>query len=457
MRLRFRTKKINNLNTNIMKRILIALALVAGVQLADAQVKSPAEAKKAVEAAEAASQNPKKAEKVATWLKLASTYVDAYNAPAGSAWVGASQQELKLLMANEKPISTANANLGGEPCVKEVYDNKEFYFNKGGQLVLINVTKPVFPDALASATEAYAKAYEVDVKKSKEKDISAGLENISKKYYEDGMNCYMLSDLNGASLRFEKAAEVAAMEPLKKIDTTAIYNAGFTAWMLQDYERARVFFEKCLEAGYYYEGGEVFAKLSDVYAKLDRKDDSRVVLEKGFAIFPESQSILIGLINYYIDNKENPEKLFELINIAKENEPNNASLYYVEGNIHNQLGNRDAALNSYYKCAEINPDYEFGFIGAGILYYNLALEYQELASNEFDDKKYEALVADFEKALESAYEPFEKAFNITKDESIKVNIAEYLKNICYRFRDKDAKYEAGYDKYNTIVREGKAN
>ena len=44
----------NNLNNNIMKRIFIALALLAGFQFADAQVKSPADAKKAVEAAEAA-------------------------------------------------------------------------------------------------------------------------------------------------------------------------------------------------------------------------------------------------------------------------------------------------------------------------------------------------------------------------------------------------------------------
>ena len=115
----------NNLNNNIMKRIFIALALLAGFQFADAQVKSPADAKKAVEAAEAAAQNPKKAEKVATWLKLASTYMDAYNAPAGSAWVGASQQELKLIMGNEKPVSVQNAVLNGEPCTKEVYSNKE--------------------------------------------------------------------------------------------------------------------------------------------------------------------------------------------------------------------------------------------------------------------------------------------------------------------------------------------
>ena len=60
-----------------MKRILIALAIVLSVQFADAQTKSPADAKKAVEAAEAAAQNAKKATKVATWTKLAETYLGA--------------------------------------------------------------------------------------------------------------------------------------------------------------------------------------------------------------------------------------------------------------------------------------------------------------------------------------------------------------------------------------------
>ena len=54
-----------------MKRILIALAVLLSVQMADAQTKTPEAAKKAVEAAKEASQNEKKALKVATWLKLA--------------------------------------------------------------------------------------------------------------------------------------------------------------------------------------------------------------------------------------------------------------------------------------------------------------------------------------------------------------------------------------------------
>lgn len=437
-----------------MKRILLALTVLLSVQLADAQVKTPEAAKKAVDAAEAASKDAKKATKVATWLKLATAYMDAYNAPKGSAWLGASKQELQLVMGSEKPVATENVVLAGDPCVKEVYADKELYFNQNGQLVMINVTKPLYADALGKALEAYRKAYEVDAKKTKVKDITAGLQTITQNYLDDGMNSYMFEDFASASKLFGKAAEASASEPLSQTDTVALYNAGFTAWMVKDYARAEEYFQKCMDINYYYEGGEVFAKLSDIYSNTDRKDKAREVLELGFTKFPQSQSILIGLINYYLESKQSPDRLFELIGEAKKNEPNNASLYYVEGNIYNELGQKDKAVEAYYKCAEINPEYEFGFIGAGILYYNQAIELQDKAAAELDNAKYEALVVEFEQALLNALEPFEKAFAICKDDSIRINIAEYLKNIYYRFSSKGDDYKAGYDKYNEIVKTG---
>ena len=440
-----------------MKRILIALAVLLSVQVADAQTKTPEAAKKAVESAEVAAANPKKAAKLATWTKLASAYMDAYSAPAGAAWLGASKQELQILMGNQKPVSTENVVVAGDQLVKEVYADKEFYYNVNGQLAIINVTKPVVEDALAKAAEAYKKAGEVDVKGSKSKEIMEGLANVASKYIDDGMNCYQFGDLAKASQLFEKAANVSAIAPLSKVDTTALYNAGYTAWAGKDYERAKTFFEKCLAANYYYEGGEVFAKLADVYTNLGDAKKGAETLEQGFVKYPQSQSILIGLINYYLTSGEDADRLFVLINEAKKNEPNNASLYYVEGNIYKELKNVEKAIESYYKCAEINPEYEFGFIGAGILYYELAIELQEKASAELDDKKYNELVKEFENALLSALEPFEKAYNVSKDNQLKVSVAEYLKNIYYRFSSNGPEYEAGYKKYDEVVKTGTAN
>ena len=119
-----------------MKKIMIVLALLASFQVANAQG-GPAAAKKAVDAALAASQNAKKATKVATWMKLAESYVEAYNAPSGNVWIGANENELKLAMGNEKPASVENVVLGGAQYVKQIYDNKNLYFNTNGQLEII--------------------------------------------------------------------------------------------------------------------------------------------------------------------------------------------------------------------------------------------------------------------------------------------------------------------------------
>lgn len=431
----------------------MALAILLTIQIADAQVKTPADAKKAVETAAAATENPKKAAKPATWIKLANAYMDAYTAPMGNGWVGANKQELTFIMANEKPSSTETVTLAGEQYSKETYSTMNYYFNANNQLALIEVTKPVYADALDKALDAYIKAAEVDAKGSKVKDIDAGIKNISAKFVEQGMNNYMLGDLKAASTSFEKAVNASESSPTPSIDTMAVYNAGFTAWMTQDYAKAEPFFKRCLDLGY-AEDGEVYAKLADIYSNLDKKEDAKSILEQGFAAFPQNQSIIIGLINYYIESGEQPDELFALLDVAKKNEPDNASLYYVEGDIHNKLGHKDEAIAAYLKSNEINPDYEFGLIGIGILYYNEALEIQEKAASEFDDAKYAALIEEFEAALMNAIEPFEKAFSITKDNQIKVSIAEYLKNIYYRFRDKDPKYEEGYNKYSTIVANG---
>ena len=449
-----------------MKRIFIALALVLSLQVADAQVKSPAAVKKAVETAELAAQDPKKNIKPATWLKLAESYINAYNNPAGIGWVGATKQELQLIMAGEQPLSVETVELNGNVYTKEVYATRDYYFNRNGVLEIINVTKPIYEDALEKAVVAYAKAYEVDVKQSKVKDMKAGLEDIARKFTDKAYTCYQMGDLAAASLYFEKSADAAETAPLCNVDTTAIYNAGFTAWIVQDYERAKSFFEECLEISYYHEDGEVYSKLADVYAKLGDKQASVQLLEAGFTQFPQSQSILIGLINYYLENNENPNRLFELISMAKQNEPNNASLYYVEGNIYNQLRqvSKDdeakvaeylaKAVEAYDACETVNPAYEFGHIGKGVMFYNYAIEIQEQANNELDDRKYLVLVEKFEATLLNALAPFERAFEVSTDNNLKVNIAEYLKNIYYRFSSKGEEYEAGYNKYNDIVKNG---
>lgn len=430
-----------------MKKILLALAMFAAIQVADAQVKSAADVKKSVEAAEAATQNVKKAVKTATWLKLGQEYVKAYDAPTGNILPGSNKTELTLMMGPEKPVSSEEVTVNNEKYTKDVYADKNLYFNQNGQLVIIEVTKPVYEDALERAVKAYQKAYELDEKHAKDKDVAAAFDYIGQKYVTEAFNKYTFGDVATASKLFEKAADVEALAPLSKIDTSVIYNAGFTAMAAKDNERALKFFKRCYDLGYYYEGGEVFARLAEVDTLNTKK-----YLEEGFSKFPQSQSILIGLINYYLKNNEDPETLFGLLDKAKANEPNNASLFYVEGNIRAQLGQIDKAVVAYEECAKINPEYEYGFIGEGTMFYNRAIELQTKAQEEIDDAKYMALVKEFEESLKSCIAPFEKAFEITKDANIKAGIASYLKNAFYRFREESAENQTKYEKYSEIAK-----
>ncbi len=431
----------------------MVLALAAAFTAANAQVKSVSAASSALEKAKADTQNPKKAEKLATWLNYGKALVNAYDAPAGSGWIGASRQDLQLLSNNEKPLSTEIVEVAGQEMEKEVYETRNYYFNQAGQLSLVEVTKPISETALQDAVAAYAKAAELDGKCSKAKDIKAALQSIQNKFTERAYTSYTFGDYGKASLDFENAAIAAGTAPLSQLDTNSLYNAGFTAWATGDIARARKFFEDCYAAGYYSEDGEVFAKLADIALKDEDAEKGRDLLEEGFQKFPQSQSILVGLINYYLTHDGSTERLFELLGKAKENEPNNASLYYVEGNIRKQLGMTDEAIAAYRACAEIDPNYAYGYIGEGILYYDLALQYQEEAQIEMNDAKYRALDAKFVEALKNCIPAFEKAIDLV-DDSTKVGVAEYLKNACFRFRAED-EYAAKYAKYEAIVSAGK--
>ncbi len=432
-----------------MKKLFFVLAVVASLQAFDAQaqVKTPAAAKSAVEKAEATTENPKQSAKPATWVKYGDALLDAYDAPIGNVWIGMSRQELDMLGGGERPSSEEVVDLSGRQMTKLVYATKNLYLNENGQLEVIEVTVPVVENVLDKALEAFTKAAEVDAKGQKTKDITAGLSSVAKKYSDEAYNAFTLGNATLSSELFEKAAEAAGTAPLSQLDTNSVYNAAFTALSAGNYERAKVFYEACLASNYYGEGGEVFSRLAEIAEKNGDKAAGKDYLEQGFAMFPQSQSILVGLINYYVTNNEDTERLFALLDEAKKNEPNNASLYYVEGNIRVQLGDGDAALAAYRKCAEIDPNYAYGYIGEGIYYYELAVELQNEASEELDDAKYTALMGEFETALKSCIKPFETAFEMSTDPEIKASIAEYLKNASFRFRSEGPEYQEMYDKY----------
>jgi len=434
-----------------MKKIMILLAMLAASQLVFAQ-KSPDAVNKAVNNAKAASADAKKAEKVATWINLGKAYMEAYAAPQLNGIAGMAKEEIQLLMTGVKPTGSTEEVIGGVAYAVDIYPSCKYYY-ANNQLQFIVTTNPyVGGDLLEEARAAYEKAAELDVKGTKTKDITEAIQKIAQSYTTEATVSYTMGDMGSASSLFEKTAKTLSTKPVAQLDTASLFNAGSTALFAKDYDRTIQLLKVCCDAKF-YEDGDVHVRLAEAYKQTGDAESACKVLESGFTLFPANQGILIGLINYYNDKGEDPNKIIDLLKQAQQNEPNNASLYFVEGNILKQLKQFDKAVEAYDKCSEVDAKCEMGFYYKAVMFLELADKYSEDAQNEMNDKKYLELLAQYEDAVIKAIEPLEKAFAMTSNESVKSNVSQYLKNVYYRFREKSPEYQAGYEKYNEIAKQ----
>lgn len=433
-----------------MKKLLLiisalVLSISVGAQSKEAVIKNLDKAKATVE-------NPKRATNPTSWIKLSEAYVDAYQQPQEGLWVGAQSMEVKLLTKDQQVLSTEEKTISGNNYLVEVYADKELYFTEQGVLEVVKVTKPVVERSLESAYEALMKAYEVDAKGSKKDDIAEGLSKLRDLFINEAMTAYTLGDVKTANYYFEASLPVLDNPVTEKVDSMIVYYTAVTYNMLGDKENAAKYFTKCKEINY-HQDGDVFSALAEIYKAQGDLDKAKETLNEGFTAYPTSQGILVSLINIYLESNDDPNKVLELIRTAQANEPNNASLYYAEGNVYKNLKDFDNAIKCYYKSYEIDPTYVFGIYTVGSTYYDRAIEIQEEINNlDINDvETYDKLLVEFEKSLLDAIEPFEQAFASTTDKDFQLAIAEGLRQIYFRFRDKDPKYQAGLEKYEAFL------
>ena len=165
----------------------------------------------------------------------------------------------------------------------------------------------------------------------------------------------------------------------------------------------------------------------------------------------------MSLINLYMDTNDDPQKILDLIKSAQQNEPDNASLAYAEGNVYKGLGDIESAVKCYEKSLEIDPNYIFGIFSIGGAYFDEAVAIQqEMDATDISEvEKYDALLQEQEKYLEMAIEPLEKTFAMATDADIELKnlVASYLKQIYFRFRTRDAKYAEKAQQYEQYLQE----
>lgn len=431
-----------------MKKLVFALALACTLQVAFAQ-KPDAEMQKGIEKALAAAQDAKKAAKPATWQNLGKAYLAAYTNP--TAGVAQVDKNTWLMMSKEKPLAEEVVDLGGASYEKYSYSHMDVYFNAGGFLEFAHVTQPSAPgDLLKAAADAYAKALELG---AKEKDVNDKLMEIVNYYSTDAYTAYMLGDLAKASDYYKGAFDVSKMAPSAEPSYDFAYNSALTAVSVDNLDRALEYYQLCLK-GDYTANGDIYARIADVYGKQGTPAAQKAILEEGFAKFPQNQSILIGLINYAENNNEDPNYVLQLLAQAKENEPGNASIYGVEGNVLAEMKRYEEAEEVYRAATEMDPSYHYGLYAWGKMWYERAVEFQVAADDlplTAPQREYDAIIKQRDEAIAKCVDPLERCFNASEDVAYKVACAEYLRRAYYQMSSPSNDFKAKSDFYKDYV------
>lgn len=437
-----------------MKQILLTVAMLAVAVVAGAQNKN--QLLSSIEKAEAATQNEKKASNPNTWIKYGDALYKAYEAMVSPDYrVGWSATEVAMFNT-QQPLSNEQKEINGVQYYIEHYAVRDLYYNLNTQaLDAIIITQPISDDnLLAEARDAYLKAAELDAKGSKTKVLTEKLMNVQGRFVEYASGNYALGNYEVAAENFENSLSCVDNPVINKVDTMMVYNTGLMYNAIGDNDKAKEYYTQCIDLGY-DANGEISSSLAAILMAEGDTEGAKACLNAAFQKYPASQSVLVALINLYIESNDDPQKILDLIHAAQANEPTNPTLVYAEGNVYFNTGDFEKAIEYYNRSYEMDSTYVYGIYAVGNAYFEMAVDVQdEMDKLDLRDVEgYEKLLAEFEQDLMNAIDPLETAFAMTDDQDVKIASASALKQIYFRFRDKDPKYADGYAKYEAFLKE----
>ena len=416
-----------------MKKLTIILLMIFGFNLAKAQTGVQIDfdqLKKKVEKSNADIENPKKNIKEGTWMDRADIMMEVYESQLLNTRSGMSETEFSLLAG--KPKNIVQEEMDGSLVEKYVMERAIFYFvNKA--LEKWEVLNPVVENPLEITLKSIKKAQEIDVNNKKTKRINELYIRLKALLISEGSNCYSFKNYTCAYNSFTTVIEVGKIPQLNQKDTAIYYYSALSAQLAGKNQEAIELYKKAIELGFTADGN-AYSYIDQSFKAIGDNESGLVYLEQGFTKFPKNSTVLVSLINYYLNKNEDPSKVLAYIDKAIVDDPKNASLYHAKGALYDKLNDFDKAIETYQKAIECDPTFVDSYFNAGAIFYNKGVKYLEDANKipAKEIEKYDDLIVkanlEFKKAL-----PFmEKASELRPDDKFTL---ESLKSIYFRYRN----------------------
>jgi tetratricopeptide (TPR) repeat protein len=438
-----------------MKKILLAVAVLLSVNaFSQTFTKKIASSDKDI-------ADPKKGENPKTWISRGQLFYEIAAEPTKGFWAGMNEAELKLMLtsSSQKLSEPAVETIGNKQYKVSTLNGTKIFFEND---VIVCWDIPQYPDMVANPIETSYKAYltaiEKDAAQKNSKKINEGLRALSVLARAQGSNDYQLGHRKESFNNFELSLNCSFNPLVGETDSMIIYYAGVIARELEDYPKAEKYLRKAIEINS-TESGDAYGILSEVLSAQGRKAEAMDVLHKGMPLFPENQQIMVSIINLYISEGKDPKDIIPLLQEAQKAQPENASLFFVEGNLYEKLyeatskENKDyfnSATESYKKSLSIDPNYFGGYYGLAALIFNEGVYYNEKANAvpASDEAEYQRLLGIANEHFKSALPYFQKAYELDPKEKA---VIQALKDINFRFRTESEEFQKNADKFKELL------
>lgn len=376
------------------------------------------------------------------WLSRAELMFDIYNVNRKYL---EGQQKLTITFSMGKEKEILQEEKGGELYETYVYDRVNVVY-KGGNYYNYIETSKIYEEPLNEAKICLAKAQELDVEAKLTKKIKSAYATLSELYTHNGSRVYFYNNDNQTAYNcFVSSLEINAL-PISdnKIDTALMFNAGLIASKLKLFNESIKYFDMALK--YNYPEPRTFAYQKQNYFELGDTTKGVEILKEGFTKYPESQEIVVELINYFLIANKSEEAL-NYIKIAQEKDPKNISLVFAEGTLYDKQGEFTKAIEIYKKAIAMDPGFFNGYFNLGVLHYNRGQQlYKEADVASAAD--YKKLQEQGDEQFKLVVEPMEKCYQIlegmenlsTEDKETLSIVYETLKSVYYRLQKFDPSY-----------------
>jgi tetratricopeptide (TPR) repeat protein len=276
------------------------------------------------------------------------------------------------------------------------------------------------------------KAIEADEKGRYGKLIDLALPMLSNDFINLGISKFQDADFAGAVKAFETTLKIGEMPFYGgAIDTTIMFNAGLAAYNGELYDVAIKHFNNVKDLDY----GDftLFILLKNSYVAKGDSVGGLKALQEGFTKFPDNESVLIELINFYImkGGDSAAQEALDYIGLAKEQDPTNASYYHAEGILYDKIGKVDESITSYEKALELNPDYFDSNYNLGAHHFNKGVNKVNECNEIMDNNEYQKCKEEADAMFEISLPYMEKAHELNPED---ISTIETLKLLYYRMK-----------------------